>query len=148
MKSQFAYMTSSSNVFDVEVFLLSILVTGPSVNIITVSRVRTIYHWLNRNPEIGNISVGVLQNIWRLGWVRDTQFSTNVSHEVLLNAEKFQDYSFYLFWDIKGKSTGDKITSPPSTKIRGLRDMIKIFQINKLLFLCNPLCLCKIFATR
>ena len=127
MKSQFAYMTSSSNVFDVEVFLLSILVTGPSVNIITVSRVRTIYHWLNRNPEIGNISVGVLQNVWRLGWVRDTQFSTNVSHEVLLNAEKFQAYSFYLFWDIKGKSTGDKITSPPSTKFRGLRDMIKIF---------------------
>ena len=67
MKSQFAYMTLSSNVFDVEVFLLSILVTGPSVNIITGSRVRTIYNGLNRNPEIGNTPVGVLRNIWRLG---------------------------------------------------------------------------------
>ena len=41
----------------------------------------------------------------------DTKFSTNVSNRMLLNAVKFQGYSFYRFWIIKGKPTGGgKIT--------------------------------------
>ena len=36
----------------------------------------------------------------------DTKFGMNVSHRMLLNAAKFQDYSFYRFWVIKGNPTG------------------------------------------
>ena len=50
----------------------------------------------------------------------DTKFGTNVSNRMLLNAAKFQGYSFYCFWVIKGKPTGGggKITpSPPKKKL-------------------------------
>ena len=59
------------------------------VSIITGSGVMTIsfYMWLTRNLEIGNTHVWVLPNIWRLGRVRDTKFSTDVSNKTLLNAE-------------------------------------------------------------
>ena len=36
----------------------------------------------------------------------DTKFGMNVSHRMLLNAAKFQGYSFYRFWVIKGNPTG------------------------------------------
>ena len=55
------------------------------------------YKGLTENPEIGNILVWVLPNIWRLGRVRDTKFGTYVFNEILLNAAKCQDYSFYRF---------------------------------------------------
>ena len=45
--------------------------------------------------------VQVFFNIWRLGWVRDTKFGTNVSKEILLNAAKRHRYSLYYFWVIK-----------------------------------------------
>ena len=75
------------------------------VNIITGSGIMTIFFYkgLTRNPEIGNTPVWVLPNIWRLGWVMDTKFDTNVSNRMLLNVAKFQVYSFYCFWVIKGK---------------------------------------------
>ena len=78
------------------------------VNIITDSGIMTIFFYkgLTRNPEIGNTPVWVLPNIWRLGQVMDTKFGTNVSNRMLLNAAKFQGYSFYRFWVIKGKPTG------------------------------------------
>ena len=78
------------------------------VNIITGSGIITIFFYkgLTRNPEIGNTPVWVLPNIWRLGRVMDTKFGTNVSNRMLLNAAKFQGYSFYRFWVIKGKPTG------------------------------------------
>ena len=87
-------------------------------NISTGSEVMTIfvYKGLNRNPEIGNIPVWVLPNIWRLGQVRDTKFSANVSSEKLLNAAKCQGYSLYRFWVIKGKLT-------PTSPILGLRKL-------------------------
>ena len=77
------------------------------VNISTGSRVTTIfvYKGLTRNPEIGNTPVWVLPNIYRLNWVSDTKFGTNVSNEKLLNATKFGGYSFYCFWVIKGTPT-------------------------------------------
>ena len=87
--------TSSSIFFDVVFFLSSSLVTScywPKfhVNIITGSRVMAIsfYKRLTRNPEIGNTPVWVLPNIWRLGWVRNTKFDTNVSNKVLLECSK------------------------------------------------------------
>ena len=78
------------------------------VNIITGSEIMTIFFYkrLTRNPEIGNTPICVLPNIWRLGRVMDTKFSRNVSNRMLVNAGKFQGYSFYHFWVIKGKPTG------------------------------------------
>ena len=69
------------------------------VNIITGSGIMTIFFYkgLTRNPEMGNTHVWVLPNIWRLGWVMDTKLGTNVSNRMLLNAVKFQGYSFYHF---------------------------------------------------
>ena len=61
------------------------------------------YKGLTRNPEIGNIPVWVLRNIWRLGLVRDTKFGIDVSNKILLDAAKYQCHNFYRFWVIKGK---------------------------------------------
>ena len=55
------------------------------------------YKELTRNPGIGNSPVRVFPNIWRLKRVLDTKSCTNVSNKMLLNAAKFQGYSFYLF---------------------------------------------------
>ena len=41
------------------------------------------------------------------GTSMDTKFGTNVSNRMLLNTAKFQGYSFYRFWVIKGKPTGE-----------------------------------------
>ena len=78
------------------------------VNIITGSGIMTVFFYkgLTRNPEIGIIPVWVFPNIWRLEWVMDTKFGTNVSNKKLLNAAKFQGYTFYRFWIIKGKPAG------------------------------------------
>ena len=65
-----------------------------------------VYKGFTRNPEIGNTLVWVLSNIWRLRRVRETKFDTNISSKKLLNAAKFQGYSFYRFWVIKAKPTG------------------------------------------
>ena len=87
------------------------------VNIITGSGIMIIFFYkgLTRNPEIGNTPVWVLPNIWRLGQVMNTKFGTNVSNKMLLNAAKFQGYSSYRFWVIKGKPTGEgvKLPHPP-----------------------------------
>ena len=89
------------------------------VNIITGSGIMTIFFYkgLTRNPEIGNTSVWVLPNIWRLGRVMVTKFGTNASNGILLNAAKFQGCSFYRFWVIKGKPTG-RGDYPSPTQIR------------------------------
>ena len=47
-----------------------------------------VYKGMTRNPEIRNTPVYVLPNIYRLSWVSDTKFGTNVSNEKLLNATK------------------------------------------------------------
>ena len=91
---------------DVVLFLLSSLVTSPSFMSISslVQELWAMYPWLKRNLEIGNTSVWVLSNIWRLGRVRNTKFGTNVSNKMLLNAAKCQGYSFFFcFRVIKGK---------------------------------------------
>ena len=78
------------------------------VNIVTGSRIMTIffYKWFPRNPEIRKTPVWVFPSIWRLGQGMDTTFDTNVYNSMLLNAGKFQCYSFYCFWAIKGKPSG------------------------------------------
>ena len=96
------------------------------VNIISASGIMTIFFYkgLTRNPEIGNTPVWVLPNIWRLGRVMDTKFGTNVFNRMLLNAAKFQGYSFNRFWVIKGKPTGGwevKLRPPTQPPRLGLR---------------------------
>ena len=83
--------------YDVAVFPL--LSFSYSSNMIFGRGVMTIfvYKVLTRNPKIGNTPVWVLPNISRLGQVRDTKFGTNVSNKMLLNAAKWQGYSFYHF---------------------------------------------------
>ena len=109
MTSHFADMTSSSIFFDVAFVSLCKFIDWSKfhINIITDSAVMTIflYKWLTRNLDIGNTSVWVLPNIWRLGQVRDTEFGTNVANVMVLNATKCQAYSFYPFWAIKGEPT-------------------------------------------
>ena len=75
------------------------------VNIITGSGILTIFFYkgFTRNPEIGNTPLWVFPNIWRLGQFINTRFGTSVSNKMLLNAAKFQGYSFYRFWVIKRK---------------------------------------------
>ena len=65
------------------------------------------YKRLAGNLEIGITAIGVLPNIKRLGQIRDTKFGTDVSNKMLLNAAKCQGYSFYGFWVIKEKLTGE-----------------------------------------
>ena len=45
-----------------------------------------VYKGLTRNPEIGNTSISIFSNLWRLGQVRDNKFDKNVSNKMLLNA--------------------------------------------------------------
>ena len=80
------------------------------VNIINGSGIMTIffYNGLSRNLEIENNPAWVLPKIWRLEQVMDTKFCTNVSNRMLLNAAKFQHYSFYCFCVIKEKPTGGR----------------------------------------
>ena len=98
----------SSNFLDI-LYLLSSLVTGPSFMSISSLVLELLQFSLIRDwSEIRklDIPVWVLPTIWRLGRVMDTKFGTNVSIRMLLNAGKFQVYSFYRFWVIKGKPTG------------------------------------------
>ena len=98
------------------------------VNIITGSGITTIFFYkgLTRNPEIGNKPVWVLPNIWRLGWVTDTKFDTNISNRMLLNAAKCQVTAFNAFELLtKNWGGGGKITPPPP------RLGLELKQINK-----------------
>ena len=107
MTSHFSDMTSTWNFFDAVLFLFSILVTGPSfMSISSLVLELWQFSFIRDWPEIGNTPVWVLPNIWRLGQVMDTTFGMNVSNRMLLNAAKFQSYSFYRFWVMKGKPTG------------------------------------------
>ena len=94
------------------------------VNIMTVSGITTtfVYKGLTWNPQIGNTDVCVWPHIWRLRWVRDTTFDTNVSNKKLLNAAKCQGCSFYPFWVIKGKLTGAAKLPPPSSTLIRVND--------------------------
>ena len=90
------------------------------VNIITGCKVMTIlfYKGLAWNPDLGNTTVWVLRNIWRLAWVRNTKCDTNVSNKMLLNAAKYQGYSFYHFWVIKVKPTGRGKITPTQIRVK------------------------------
>ena len=80
--------------------------------------------------------------MWRLGQVMDTKFGTNVANRMLLNAAKFQSYSFYRFWVIKRKPTGGvklpPAPPPPSTtQIRVKSNMLIPIQVWVLRFITH-----------
>ena len=83
------------------------------VNITSGSGVITV----SRNPEIGNtpefcLTLG--------GWdeLRILNLEGTSNNKMLLNAEKYQGYSFYLFWVIKGKTTWWVKLPPSPTQIK------------------------------
>ena len=67
---------------------------------------------LNRNSVIGITPVWILPNIWRLAQVKNSRLGANVSNDMFLIDGKCQAYSFYRFWIIKGKLTGDGNITP------------------------------------
>ena len=65
------------------------------------------YKGLIRNLEIRNTPFWLLLIIWRLGRVRDTQFGTNFSNEMLLNSAKWSSFKWrvtvsgeLMFWRV------------------------------------------------
>ena len=116
MTSQFTNMTLFSFFLTLPVTLVKFIYWSKfHVNIMTGSGIMTIfvYKWLTRNAEIRHTPVCILPNIWKLGWVRNTKFGTNVCNKRLLNAAKYQGYSFYCSWVITGKPTrGIKLPLP------------------------------------
>ena len=93
--------------FDIVVFLLSSVVTGSSFMSISLLILELWQFLFKRDwPEIGTLELPLsefLPNILRLEWVWDTRFGTNTSNEMLLNAAKFQGYSFSVFELLKEK---------------------------------------------
>ena len=121
MMSQFSKMTSSLFFFNVVLFLVKFSYWSKfHVKIITGSKVMKIFFYMGftRNPKIGNNSVWVLPNTWRLGWVMYTKFGTNVSNKILVKAAKCQCCNFYRFWVIKRKPTRGVKLPPRPTQIR------------------------------
>ena len=58
-------------------------------------------------------------------------FGTNVSNRMLLNAAKFQGYSFYRSWAIKGKPTGGGKMAPPiQIRVKWATRIIKVYRIH------------------
>ena len=119
MASQFAEMTSLSKFFDVSLFLLSNVVSGPRFMSISflVLELQFFYKKIDHKYRDGNTPVWILPNIWRLGLVRSTRISMNVSYKMLQNAAKCQGYSFYRFWVISGKPTWGQIKLSPTHPI-------------------------------
>ena len=133
MTSQFAGMTSSLNFFDVVVFLLLSLVTGP--NFMSISSL-VLKSWQFSISEIyqksGNLKYSRLNfaNIWRLRKVRVTNFYMIASDKKSLNAAKCLGCSFYCFCVIMGKLTrmgrGGGIELPPPHT----RTQIRVYERN------------------
>ena len=95
--------------FDVVLFLLLSLVTDPSfISISSLILELWQFSFIRDWPTIRKLEIPpwVLPKNWRLGWVRDPKFGTNVSNQMLLNAAKCQGHNLYRFWVIKGKPTG------------------------------------------
>ena len=75
------------------------LVKFSSVNIITGPEVMIIFFYKGL-PKIRKS-----EKHWTLDWVWDAKFGPDVANEMLLNAAKYQGYSFYRFWITKWKPT-------------------------------------------
>ena len=140
MASQFPNVTSSSSFFwRCFVSLVEFSYWSKCyVSIITGSGVMIIFFYkgLTRNPEISNTPVWLFPKIWRLGRVRDTRFSTNVSNKMLKNPAKCNGYRSYHFLVIKGKPTVvQNYPHPPPTHTQ--RHQIRVNMITNRLLLSS-----------
>ena len=125
MTPQFADMTSSGNFFDVVLFLLSGLVTGPTfISISSLVLELWLFFFVRDWPEIWKWEIPLFKFCLTSGdWgSRNTKFGTDVSNEMLLFAAKCQGYSFCRFWVIKGNPTvmggGGKITTTTQIRVK------------------------------
>ena len=102
MTSQFSDMMSSSNFFDVVLFLLSSLVTGPSFMsisslVLELWQFSFIRDWPEiRKSEIPPSEFCPISGYWDELWIPN--LVTNVSNIILPNVTKFQGYRFYRFY--------------------------------------------------
>ena len=143
MTSQFSDMTSTSNFFDVVLFLLSSLVTGPSfMSISSLALELWQFSFIRDWPEIRKLEITTSEFL-PISWHWGELWIPNLArmYRILLNAAKFQGYRFYRFWVIKGKPTGGRVKLPPPTQIRVKRSTITKKYINSansfLMFLNN-----------
>ena len=102
---QFSDMTSLPNFFDVVLFFLSRLVTCPSlVSMSSLVLKLWQFPFMQDWSEVWKSEIPLSEFFPISGdWGKTTKFGTNVSNKMLLNAAKYQGYSFYRFWVIKGK---------------------------------------------
>ena len=120
MTSQFSYMTSTSNFFDVVLFLLPSLVTGPSFMstsslVLELWQVSFIRDW----PEIQKSEISLsefcsISEDWRELWI------PNLARMFLMECywilQNSRVTAFTIFELLRQNQLGgDKITPPPST---------------------------------
>ena len=130
MTSQFFDVTSSSNVLEVVLFLLSSLVTGPSFMSISslVLELWQFYFirdwpeiWKSEIPSCGFCPIsGDGRKLWILNLARMSLI------EYYWMLQYARGYSFYRFWVIKGKPTrggGVKFAPPPPPPPAVVREM-------------------------
>ena len=105
MTSQFSDMTSSSDDFDVALFLSPSLVTAPSfMSISSLVLELWQFYFIRDWPEIGNTSSGFCPISGDSGklWIPNLARMSLIEYYWML--QNARGYSFYCFWFIKGKS--------------------------------------------
>ena len=109
MKSQFADITSSSNFFDVVLFLLSSLVTGPSfMSISSLVLELWQFSFIRDWPEIRKSDI-TPSEFCPISGDRGELEIPNLAQMFLMKCYRMlqnASYGFYRFWPIKGKPTG------------------------------------------
>ena len=116
-------MTLTSNFFDVVLFLLSGLVTGPSFMsisslVLKLWKFSFIRDWPEiRKSETPPSEFSPISGDWRKLWMPDLARMSLIECYWMLF--QLQCYSFYRFWVIKGKATrGVKWLAPPPPPLR------------------------------
>ena len=105
-----------------------------------VSLIKFSYKWkfhVKISTCYGVLAIFVYTELTRNGKYPCLSFSTNFSSEKLLTTAKYQGYSFYRFWVIKGKPTGGKSplshTDTPTLGLRTKYLLKVVMQIEKAL---------------
>ena len=142
MTSQIAEMTPSSIFFDIVLFLLLSLLTGPSFMsmlwLVTGSGFMTFFFYKGstKNLVIRNTPVWVLPNIWRLGQVMDAKFGTNVSNRCYWMLQNSRVTACIVFVLLRENQLGggEKITHPTQirvnpTSIHGFMFFVSMLEI-------------------
>ena len=124
--------------FNVAVFFLSSLVTGPSfmsMSLLDLKLRQFLFRRdLTRRPEIGNTPVWLLSNTWRLGQIRDTKFGLNIFNKKLLNDTKCQVLNFHHFLSYyrktnrggrEGGGGGRRAVKIPTTRLELSNSLLK-----------------------